>query len=206
MSETDRFRTVTATEWDDRYKSGDLPWDTQRPSAELLRVLAAGFTPPGRAFELGCGTGTNAIYLAEHGFQVTAVDISTVAIDRARQRAQAAQVRVDFFATDVNSAPGGQPYDFVFDRGCYHCVRRADLAGYVATLDRLTRPGTKFLLLAGNADDQSGEGPPKVTADDIRAELGRLFDIDWMRPFRFEEPDGTEHWLGWSVGMTRRAV
>jgi SAM-dependent methyltransferase len=206
MSEPRRPSTVSATEWDERYRSGDLPWDTQRPSPELIRVLDEGFVPSsGRALELGCGTGTNAIYLAQRGFQVTALDLSAVAIDRARQRSQAAAVRVDFFADDVASAPMVAPFDFVFDRGCYHCVRRVNLAGYIASVERLTHPGTKFLLLAGNANED-GDGPPRVHEQEIRAEFGPLFDIQWIRSFRFEDPDGVERYLGWSVGMVRREV
>lgn len=203
MSETTRPPTVSAADWDERYRSGELPWDTQRPSPELMRVLDEGFVAPGRALELGCGTGTNAIYLAERRFQVTALDLSAIAIDRARQRAQAAAVRVDFFVDDVAAAPMVPPFDFVFDRGCYHCVRRVNLAGYMASVERLTRPGTKYLLLAGNANED-GEGPPRVHDHEIRAEFGMLFDIQWIRSFRFEDPEGAERYLGWSVGMVRR--
>ena len=205
MSEGERPRHVTAADWNESYRSGALPWDTQRPSAELLRVLAEGFVASGRAFELGCGTGTNAIYLAERGFRVTAVDVSPLAIDRARQRAPSAGVRVDFFVADVSALPVAEPYDFLFDRGCYHCVRRTDSAGYLAAVDRLTRPGSRFLLLAGNPNEESsGEGPPRVAEQDIRSEMGALFDISWIRPFRFENVDGTDGPLAWTVGMERR--
>ena len=157
------------------------------------------------ALELGCGTGTNSIYLVERGFQVTALDLSAIAIDRARQRAQAAAVRVDFFVGDVAAAPMVEPFDFVFDRGCYHCVRRVYLPGYLATVERLTRPGSKFLLLAGSANEECAEeGPPRVHDHEIRAEFQRLFDIAWMHPFRFEDPDGSQRWPAWSVGMIRR--
>ena len=208
MSEVERPQTVTAEEWNERYRGGDIPWDTGRPSRELVRVLDFGFVkPPGRAIELGCGTGTNAIYLAQCGFQVTAVDISAAAIDRARQKAQTAAVRVDFFVEDVTSLPSGEAHDFVLDRGCYHCVRRTSLPGYVAALDHLTRAGSRVLLLAGNANEASvGEGPPRVSEQEIRAELGSLFTLEWIREFRFENPDGSEGPLAWSVGMVRRDV
>jgi methyl halide transferase len=207
MSDADRPRHSSAEDWDDSYRTNNLPWDTQRPSAELMRVLDEGFVTPCRTLDFGCGTGTNAIYLAERGFQVTAIDFSPLAIDRARQKAQAAAVRVDFFVADVAAAPHLEPLDFVFDRGCYHAVRRVDLSGYRAAIERLTHPGSKFLLLAGNANESlPGGGPPRVREDEIRAEFASLFDVVWIRPFRFAEPGGGEGFLAWSVGMVRRAA
>jgi hypothetical protein len=98
-----------------------------------------------------------------------------------------------------------EPFDFVFDRGCYHCARRANLDGFLATLRRVSRSGAKYLLLAGNANEQTDSpGPPRVHEDEIRAELGGLFDVDWIRPFRFEDPGGVEGPLGWSCLLTRR--
>jgi hypothetical protein len=108
---------------------------------------------------------------------------------------------VEASVTEVTGVTG--PFDFVFDRGCYHCVRRNDLAGYVATLGRLTQPGSRMLLLTGNANEQSEQGPPRVHEDEIRAELGPLFKIDQIRAFRFEDTGGVEGPLGWSCLMTR---
>jgi SAM-dependent methyltransferase len=74
-------------DWNARYVSRDVPWDCGHPSTELRRVVEeTDELPRGRLLELGCGTGTNAIYLAQIGFQVTAVDGSSEAIARANAR------------------------------------------------------------------------------------------------------------------------
>ena len=65
---------TTDRDWNARYLSGELPWDSGLPSRELQRVLEEQKIAPGRALELGCGTGTNAIELARRGFDVTAVN------------------------------------------------------------------------------------------------------------------------------------
>src|SRR5439155_8349298 len=110
-----------AIRWDNRYKGGDTPWDTGFPSTELERSLAEMQLPPGRALELGCGTGTNTVWLAQHGFDCTGVDLSPRAIARARQRADEAGVQVNFLEADLTALPDlGGPFDFLFDRGCYH--------------------------------------------------------------------------------------
>ncbi len=144
-------------DWNQHYVAGELPWDSGVPSKELIRVLDAGKITPGRAVELGCGTGTNAIYLASRGFDVTGFDFSAAAVAAARQKAADAKAKVNFAEADLcHFTLDVPPFDFVFDRGCYHSVRRLDQPGFLKSLKRLTRPGTRFLLLAGNANE---EGP-----------------------------------------------
>jgi len=76
--------------WDERYQTGDTPWDTGQPSSELQRVLTEDQIGPCAALEIGCGTGTNAVYLAQQGFELTAVDVSPLAVATAQARATAA--------------------------------------------------------------------------------------------------------------------
>src|SRR5947209_8671417 len=105
--------------WDERYVKGDVPWDTGRPSSELQRVVRSTPVAPCRALELGCGTGASAVWLAQQGFDVTAVDLSPVALERARRRADSARAAVRFVEADVLRPPEGLagPFDFFFDRG-----------------------------------------------------------------------------------------
>lgn len=74
-------------DWNDRYRDGDLPWDTGRPSSELQRAVSRNAIQPCRALELGCGTGTNSVWLAQQGFEVTGVDLASLAVERAENRA-----------------------------------------------------------------------------------------------------------------------
>lgn len=191
--------------WDLQYRAGPVPWDTGRPEPELRRVLAERHVGPCRALELGCGTGTDAVWLAAHGFQVTAVDLSRVALWRARRRAAATGVRVRFLACDLRRWRRlGGPFDFFFDRGCYHAVRLDDADGYLATLEHVLRPGALGLVLLGNdREPEDGRGPPGVSEEAIRRELGRLFDVLHLREFRFDAPSGERRYLGWS-GLLRR--
>ncbi len=116
--------------WDECYKTGDTPWETGQVSSELQGVLAESAIQPCCALELGCGTGASAVWLAQQGFDVTACDLSTLAINRARQKAKEARVSVNFIVADVLNPPADLvgPFDFFFDRGCYHVVRREDVA------------------------------------------------------------------------------
>ena len=192
--------------WNQRYESGNTPWDSGLPSAELRRIIAETGLQPCRILELGCGTGTNAIYLAQQGFEVTAVDCSQLAIDEARQRAAAAGVEVTWLCADVCSLETpDEPYPVGFDRGCFHCVRRDGRVEHILqTLKRMTAPGSKYIVLTGNANEKREHGPPGLFEEDIRKDLGELFQIDQLREFHFEDPGGVQGPLGWSCLATRR--
>jgi SAM-dependent methyltransferase len=113
------------SEWEDRYQRGDVPWDTRAPSSELIRVLDEYGIPPGEALDIGCGTGTNTVYLAKRGFDATGLDLSPTAIAAAQKRSAAELVPCRFIAGDVldDTLSLDGPYAFLFDRGCFHIVR-----------------------------------------------------------------------------------
>ena len=191
--------------WNERYQSGDAPWDTGYPSTELIRTVKEEGIQPGRVIELGCGTGTNSIWLAQQGFEVTAVDISPLALDQARGKAASAGVQIHFLEADVlNPPPLGAPFPFFFDRGCYHVVRRIDVNKFLSTLEGISQPGTIGLVLTGNAKEKHEPGPPVVSEPEIRQELGRLFEILRLREFRFDEAENVGvRFLGWSCLVKR---
>jgi methyl halide transferase len=194
------------TRWEERYRGGDTPWDTGRPSSELQRVLTEEEIRPCRAIELGCGTGTNAVWLAQHGFEVTAVDLSSLAISRAREHAAAEGAKVHFVCADVLTPPDLGNYDFFFDRGCYHVVRRIDVQAYLRTLKAVTHAGSIGLVLTGNAREPHEPGPPVVAEQEIREELGAAFEIGWLREFRFDQVEAVGvRFLAWSCFLHRLA-
>lgn len=193
-------------EWNDRYRDGNLPWDTGRPSSELQRVLGRNSIKPCRALDLGCGTGTNSVWLAQQGFAVTGIDVAPLAIERANERARAAGVRGDFVVGDVLQLPPLEgPVEFFFDRGCYHAVRRDAPNEYAPAVARQLVAGARGLILAGNAREPRVPGPPVVTEEEIRDELGAAFEILDLQEFRFDEAPGvSERFLGWSCLVGKR--
>jgi len=191
--------------WNDRYRDGNMPWDTGRPSSELQRVLMQNAIQPCRALEIGCGTGTNSVWLAEQGFEVTGIDLAQLAVEQAEKRARAAAVKAHFVVADVLNLPDlGGPFGFFFDRGCYHAVRRSAPNEYAGAVARQLASGARGLILAGNAREPHEPGPPVVTEQQIRDELGSVFEILDLREFRFDEAPGVaEHFLGWSCVVAK---
>jgi SAM-dependent methyltransferase len=129
------------------YRAGTPRWDTNVTPPEL--VALAGELSPGRALDLGCGTGTNAIYLAERGWDVVGVDFVGKAIAAALGKAEAAGVTIEFRQGDVTRLESIEgPFDLAVDIGCFHGVPEDRRAAYVAGLRRLLRPGATYLLYA----------------------------------------------------------
>ena len=197
-------------DWNKRYVDGDTPWDTGIPEPEMRRLLEQFNIGSARVLELGCGTGTDAIQLARRGFDVSAVDLSQQAIDRARRKAAEAGVAVDFRVADLVELPDlGGPFPLVFDRGVYHVMRRANLFGFLTTLDRVTEPGGHYMTFAGNANQQveGEEGPPRVHAAELCGELAPLFELVQLTECHFQGvvTDGKEREvLAWSALLRRK--
>jgi 2-polyprenyl-3-methyl-5-hydroxy-6-metoxy-1,4-benzoquinol methylase len=112
-----------------------------------VQLVTDGTLPPGRSIDLGCGEGDNAIFLAQHGFDVTAVDFAPSAITKARRKADAAGVEVQFLVddlTDLRSVQG--QFDLLVDYGTLDDLGFRQRALYVRNVVPLARPGAQFLL------------------------------------------------------------
>src|SRR2546430_10683656 len=122
------------------------PWDTGITPPEVERFVAS--HPPGRAVDLGCGTGTNAVYLARHGWSAMGVDFAGRAIAKARRRARDAGVSCTFFVGDVAALEVPGPFDLALDIGCLHSISVNSRAAYATGLARVVRSGGTYLLYA----------------------------------------------------------
>jgi 2-polyprenyl-3-methyl-5-hydroxy-6-metoxy-1,4-benzoquinol methylase len=127
------------------------PWDRVGVRGDLVRFLNEGRINRAehqRTIELGCGTGANVVYLAEHGFHATGIDFSHVAIRKAERRAASAGVEATFVAGDL-TAPAilgiKGPFDFIIDFGTLDDLRGEARRAMADTVIRLSRPGTVFL-------------------------------------------------------------
>lgn len=134
------------------YRVGFTPWDTGEVPAELSALVEGPGAPgPGRALDIGCGTGAQAVYLARHGWQVSAIDAVSRPLARARARAAAEGVEVEWMEADVarlaelRLPPG---FALVFDRGCFHGLSDDERAAYAAAVTALAEPGATLLLMA----------------------------------------------------------
>ncbi len=111
--------------FDFQYRFSKPLWDSGITPPEVVALIESGKIT-GRALDLGCGTGTNSIYLARHGLTVVGVDFSAKAIATARDKTRRAGVAVDFRSADVTRLDFlTEPYDLVLDIGCFHAIDEA---------------------------------------------------------------------------------
>jgi len=121
------------------------PWDTNQIPPELSNISQT--LSPGRALDLGCGTGTNSIWLAKNGWQVVGLDFAGKAIKKAHKKAAAAKVDVEFIKFDVtNLTKLNSQFDFILDIGCYHNLNAVEMDAYRRNLIRLMSNSGTFLL------------------------------------------------------------
>lgn len=133
------------------YRLGRPLWDAPPPDKLREAIEGEDALSPGHALDVGCGTGTNVIYMAEHGWQATGVDFSATAIQRARHGAEgiAGAVFLEGDATELSQLDIGKPIDLVLDMGCYHSLPAAAKPTYVAELATVMEAGTLLMMWEG---------------------------------------------------------
>jgi SAM-dependent methyltransferase len=137
------------------YRIGFTPWEGH-PLGQGLRDLVEGTSdtpalPTGSALDVGCGTGDCSIYLAQHGWKVTGVDYVAKPLDKARAKAGAADVSVDFVRADVthlSQAGIGADFQLIVDNGCLHNMSGGDREAYVREVSAVAAPDARLLIVA----------------------------------------------------------
>lgn len=154
---TESPRRGTAGWWDDRYAEGKMLWSYE-PNRFVVEEAAG--LPPGRAVDLACGEGRNAIWLAGLGWQVTAVDFSAVALGTGRRLAAEARVDVDWVEADVLGWRPHWTYDLVLL--AYLQLREPERRQALSTAEDATAPGGSLLVVAHDVRNLAeGTGGPQ---------------------------------------------
>lgn len=185
---------MEADDWNRRYGGAELIWTAQANRALMAEAEAL---QPGRALDIGCGEGRNAVWLATKGWEVTGVDFSSVGLEKARQLAEAQAVEVEWVLADLRSYhPARQDYDLVIvlylhlgpeDRRAVHGAAASALA-----------PGGTMVVLGHDASNLTdGYGGPQdpallFTPDDVVGDLAGLSIVKAERVLRRVPTDAGE--------------
>lgn len=160
-----------------RYSLRRLPWELGRPREVLVYLVESGRVKPSETLDLCCGAGTNPIYLAEKGFDITALDISDRAVELAMEKAHQSRVRVNFLIGDFVSLPfKDEEYEFVFDFGCFHHVETANRVAFIEGVHRVLEPGGTYLMVCFS--DKNGRAWNHFSREQIVELFGGHFEIE----------------------------
>ncbi|MCH0542969.1 class I SAM-dependent methyltransferase [Streptomyces sp. MUM 203J] len=210
-SDADRSTAGAGTWWDTFYedRTKPVPFFVHKPDENLADYVGRGLTAPGRALDIGCGPGRNALYLAGLGFDTDAVDLSAGALAWAEDRARETGVTTarfhhgDAFALTLPDGPLTGPYDLVYDSGCFHQLPPHRRVSYLALLDRVLAPGGAFALTCfaageggmgwetGDTDFYRGPAPRgglAYTPESLRAVFSGMTEIE-IRRMHQESPE-----------------
>jgi SAM-dependent methyltransferase len=166
------------------YRRGKTPWDTGIPPPELVEVIEGPMAlEPGRALDLGCGTGTNVIYLVQHGWTAVGVDFSSHAIESARRKADwvSGATFVEGDVTRLSELGVEGPFDLVLDIGCFHSIVPSRRDAYVREAARVTRPGSQLMIFAFGPRLKL-PGARRTREPEIRRRFAGAFEMERVQP------------------------
>lgn len=191
--------TYEATPYD------QLPWFEPGPSPQVRRAVEERFLPAdGNVLDLGCGAGSNVLFLAEHGYRAHGVDLSPGAVAAARARATEAHLTADFQEGDALALeiPDGS-LDGLVDNGCFHTLPLSRREDYAKEVHRVLRPGGSFVLSWVAREHAGVMGPrhrPSLQEVTAALESRFLFLRTGFEPAR-EEGEPSNYW----AFLTRRS-
>jgi SAM-dependent methyltransferase len=198
--------------WNQRYADAELVWSAE---ANRFLVQEVADLPPGRALDLGAGEGRNAIWLAERGWRVTAVDFSGTGLQKARRLAEARGVKVNWIEADLRTySPARGAFDLVV-LVYIHLPGEERRALVRRAADAVAAGGTLLVIGHDRSNIEEGYGGPQdptilFSPDDISDDLAGIEELRVMRADRVMRPvmtdDGERNAIDALVRAERRAT
>ncbi len=179
------------TGWDKiyhHYTPERLPWELGEPRRGLVELVNSGLVMPGKTLDLCCGAGTNPIYLAMKGFDVTALDISDKAVEYARKKAEKADAEINLLIGNFLNLPfKSKMFDFIFDFGCFHHVEVKDRITFIEGISKVLKPKSTYFLTCFSY--KNGPAWNHFRREQIFELFEDYFEIEWIKHFSSLEGD-----------------
>lgn len=180
------------------------PWEIGQPQSEIVRLAEQGEIS-GDVLDVGCGTGENALYLADRGHDVVGVDASSTAIDRATEKGQNRGLDATFRVGDaLRLSDLDRQFDTVIDSGLFHVFSDAERPIFVDGLQSRLHQGGRYHMLCFSDREPGTWGPRRVSRDEIKETFTGDWTVNEIQPIQFELniESGSVH--AWRATVTRR--
>ena len=162
------------------------PWETGHPQSEIKRLADSGEIK-GTVLDVRCGTGENALYIAQKGFRVTGIDSEPTVIAKAMLEAAARNLKVPFFAFDaLHLGCLGMVFDTVIDIGLFHVYSDMEKKIFANSLAQALKKGGQYHMLCISELEKGSFGPGKVTQGEIRSIFSEGWEIRYIKDARLE--------------------
>ena len=191
--------------WDEIYHRKNhkaLPWELGKPRDGLVNIVEKMIITPSRALDLCCGLGTNPIYLAKQGFEVTALDISDKAVEIAKKKSIKEGVEIFFLVSDFLHLPLlRENFNFIFDFGCFHHIKPQNRTNFIQQIYRVLKSNGVFFLTCFS--DKNGSAWNHFSRNQLIDIFGKFFKIKRIRHFSSIEGDNVNRFF-YEVLMIKR--
>lgn len=181
---------------------GCPPWEIGRPQPAFVRLEASGEIV-GRVLDVGCGTGENAYYLADHGHPTWGIDFASTAIERARAKQAIHSGAVEFrVASALHLERLGERFDTAIDSGLFHTFADEERTLYPGSLRSALVPGGRlFILCFSEHEPTDWGGPRRVHRSEIRSAFRDGWEVRWIREERFATRDPAIAGRAWLAAL-----
>lgn len=184
--------------FEDAYQ-GTPPWDIGRPQRIFVQLVERGRLKENPVLDVGCGTGENALFLAAKAFEVTGIDVSPTAIQKAKRKAKERKLRATFLAHDaLRLSTLGRTFATVIDSGMFHTLDDAERPIFAEELAKALRPGGTYFLACFSEQEPNWGGPRRVTEREIRSAFPPPFRVASIEEATFDsnlQPEGHRAYL-----------
>src|SRR5215831_11567575 len=191
--------------WDSVYEGSPAPWDIGQPQPAFVRLADEGLLS-GRLLDAGCGTGEHVLLAAARGADAMGVDVSGLAIEKARAKAAERGLTARFEVADaLHLERLGEKFDTVIDSGLFHVFDDADRARYVASLAAVIEPGGRYDMMCFSDSQPGAWGPRRVRSEEIQVAFGDGWEAESITPdtFTVNPVQGTTSVSAW-LALIRR--
>lgn len=166
--------------WEQLYQNQDvesMPWFSPELDLDFEQALTNLNLVTGKVLDIGTGPGTQAMALAERGFEVTATDLSQTAIDKAIDKAKEKGLDISLKQDDILNSKLSQKFDIVLDRGCFHVLPPERRQDYVHVVDSLIKPSGYLFLKCFSHLETREAGPYRFNSEEIKLIFSPQFNV-----------------------------